>query len=256
MIFAYKNNPIFYTCEGNGSAVLLLHGFLESSTIWERLIPELTAKHTVITIDLPGHGKSAVVSEEHSMELMAEVVKAVLDYLNIDSAILIGHSMGGYVALAFTELFEASVDKLVLLNSTSASDSPERKLNRERALDLIPQNPIVFINMAIRNLFAERSRTRYSEEIKQLQTDALGFPVAGIMAAIRGMKIRKDRTAVLKNFKGDKIIICGKEDPIVPINESRRLGKTTNSTVIILDGGHVLLAENRTEIVQIMLFIE
>ncbi len=224
--------------------------------MWQRLIPDLSTRHTVITLDLPGHGKSAVLSETHSMELMAEVVKALLNHLNICKAIFIGHSMGGYVVLAFAELYETVVSKLVLLNSTPAADSPERKLNRERALDLIPRNPEAFIRMAIRNLFAEKSRDNFSEEIKQLQMEALRFPVSGIMAAIRGMKSRKDRTEVLKKFKGDKYMICGKEDPIVPILESEKLGKATNTTVKIVDGGHMLLAENHVEIVKIMCFIE
>ena len=111
MTFHYKNIPIHYKTFGNGPGIVLLHGFLESATMWKSLIPQLSKNKFVITIDFPGHGKSGVISEIHTMELMAEVVNELLLHLQISSATFIGHSMGGYVSLAFTELFPEKVER-------------------------------------------------------------------------------------------------------------------------------------------------
>lgn len=256
MIYPYKSANIYYKVIGVGRPIVLLHGFLESSTIWERLVGKLRNTYSVVLIDLPGHGRSDVLGEIHSMELMAEVVHEILQQLNFSRATFLGHSMGGYVALAYLELFPSEIDTLILLNSTSAADSEERKSNRERALELIPKNFKMFVSMAISNLFAENSKKAYSKEIKAMQNEAMKFPIEGITATIRGMKERKDRTAVLTNFKGSKYIISAKEDPIIAVSEINDLAIATNSTLKIIDGGHISLIENYPEIENIMHFIE
>src|SRR5690606_4982303 len=126
--------------KGTGNPLVLLHGFLESSKIWEPFIPGLSVKRQVICIDLPGHGRSGLLGEVHSMELMADVVKAVLDHLEINSATLLGHSMGGYVSLAFCEKFPNSAAGVVLMNSTPQEDSAEKKLNRDRSVSVVKRN--------------------------------------------------------------------------------------------------------------------
>ena len=153
MIFLYKNIPIYYKTFGKGPVIVLLHGFLESSTMWKKLIPEFSKNNFLVTIDFPGHGKSGVISETHSMELMAEVVHELLKELNIASATFIGHSMGGYVALAYAELYEKEAEKLILLNSTPQADSEERKENRDRSIEIVGKVPEAYISMAIGNLF-------------------------------------------------------------------------------------------------------
>ena len=122
MILNYNNTHIYYEIQGKGPALVLLHGFLESITMWEPLIPKTIENKTVITIDLPCHGKSGCIGKVHSMELMAEVVHYILKYHTIKSATFMGHSMGGYVALAYAEMYDAEVNTLILLNSTPAED--------------------------------------------------------------------------------------------------------------------------------------
>ncbi|MBG42814.1 MAG: alpha/beta hydrolase [Aequorivita sp.] len=248
MLYHFHNTPIHYETFGNGQAIVLIHGFLESATMWKPLIPQLSKNNFVITIDLPGHGNSGVIAETHSMELMAEVVDAVLQKLHISSATFIGHSMGGYVTLAYTELFSEKVDKIILLNSTPAADSEERKKNRNRALKVIDQNAKAYISMAIGNLFAEKSRENFTSEIETLKTEAYSFPVEGIKAAIKGMRDRKNRTAVLKNFKKDKHVILAKEDPILSILEAEKLAAQCGCKIKIIEGGHMSLIENRDSV--------
>ena len=255
MIFHFKNVPIHFETFGKGPAIFLLHGFLESSTMWKPLIPELSKNNHVITIDFPGHGKSGVIAETHSMELMAEVVNEVLQKLGISKATFIGHSMGGYVALAFAEPFPEKVERLILLNSTPMADSEERKENRDRALKVIDQNPQAYISMAIGNLFAESSREKFAAAIENLKKEAYSFPMEGIKAAIRGMRDRKDRTEILKNFNKEKYMILAEEDPILPILETEKIAERCGCSLKIIEGGHMSLIENLNSVTEYLHFI-
>lgn len=248
MTFNYKDIPIHYETFGKGQPMVLLHGFLESSTMWKPLIPQVSKNHFVITIDFPGHGKSGVISEIHSMELMAEVVNEIVQQLKIPEATFICHSMGGYVALAYAEMFPGKVDKLVLLNSTPVADSEERKQNRDRALKVIDLNPRAYISMAIGNLLAETSRKKFASEIETLKTEAYSFPVEGVKAAIKGMRDRKGRTKILKDFNKGKFMILAEEDPILPILETKQLAEQCGCSVKIIEGGHMSVIENRDAI--------
>ncbi len=248
MILNYNNTPIYYEIQGKGPALVLLHGFLESITMWEPLIPKTIENKTVITIDLPGHGKSGCIGKVHSMELMAEVVHYILKYHTIKSATFMGHSMGGYVALAYAEMYDAEVNTLILLNSTPAEDSADRKRNRDRLLKVISSNPNAFIEMAIRNLFTEETQEKYASEIQKMKNEALKFPIEGIIATIKGMKNRKDRTLILKKFSKEKYMICGIHDPIIPFKDSETLATLSGSELIKVNGGHMSLIENYDEI--------
>ncbi len=135
----YKNTKITYTDQGKGTAVVLLHGFYENKEMWNAFVPEFSKKHRIITIDLLGHGQTECLGYVHSMEDQADMVHHVLHELKIRKAVLVGHSMGGYIALAFAELYPDAMKGLVLLNSTSRADSDERKANRDRAIIAVKQ---------------------------------------------------------------------------------------------------------------------
>ena len=256
MIAYFNSSKIFYEVYGKGKPLVLLHGFLESSNMWETILPLLTQENKVICIDLPGHGKSDFIAETHTMELMAEVVYSILDSLEIKHARFLGHSMGGYVSLAFAELFPDEVDTLVLLNSTTESDSEERKKNRDRAIRLIKKDSRLFITMAINNLFYDKTKHLHAREIKQLKEEAFLFPVEGIIATIKGMRDRKGRTEILKNFKGTKFLIAGKEDTMIPKEVSKRISKNANTDVHFVNSGHMTVNENSREMIKILHFID
>ncbi len=251
MILNYYDTPIYYMVHGQGPAIVLLHGFLESSRMWDQLILKISKDKTIITIDLPGHGNSGCISKSHSMELMADVVHAILKKHKIDSAAFFGHSMGGYVALAFAEKHYKVINKLILINSTPAADSEERKLNRDRAIKVINQNPKAFISMAIHNLFVKSSQIQYALEIQKMKKEALSFPVEGIIATIIGMKNRKDRSLILKELNIEKIMICGNEDPLIPYDVAKTLALESGTKLKKLAGGHMSLIENFDKIVKI-----
>ena len=256
MITYFNQTPIHYTINGNGPCLVLLHGFLLSPSIWVGLAPKLSKKNQVIIIDLPGHGKSGSIAEIHTMELMAEVVNSILIENNIHKANFIGHSMGGYISLAFAEKYPDRINKLVLLNSSTEGDSQLRKLNRDRAIKIIKHNKEAFINMATASLFPEEKRNQFQHYIDNFSKEALDFPVEGIIAAIKGMKIRKDRTSILKSFQGDKYMISGIEDPIVPISSSEKTANESQTKLLKVKSGHMSINENIDEIIKIMYFID
>lgn len=225
MVFQFRKAPQFYQTHGKGPAMVLLHGFLEDGTIWDRYVDHLSKKYFLIVLDLPGHGKSGVVAKTHSMELMAEAVYELLQLLKIDTVVLVGHSMGGYVSLAFAEMHPETLSGLVLLNSTPEADGPERIENRNRALEMIPKEKEKIIGMALSNLFSENARTLYCDEIKKLKQQANGFATEGILANIRGMRDRKDRTSILTAVSKTKWLLCGDQDPVVPLKTSRNVSK-------------------------------
>jgi pimeloyl-ACP methyl ester carboxylesterase len=251
MILTYYETPIYYEIHGKGPAIVLLHGFLESLTMWERLTPILSTNKTVVAIDLPGFGKSGVVDTVHSMELMANIVYQIITLHSFDTISIIGHSMGGYVGLAYCEIYPTSIKNLILLNSTPAADSPERKVNRERTLRLIDKNSALFLTMAIQNLFTKDSKEKYASEIEKMKNDVLSFPVEGVKAAISGMTNRKDRTSVLKKFQGGKMMICGRYDPLIPFEVAAMLANETLTPLVKLNGGHMGMIENFNEIAKI-----
>lgn len=251
MTLSFRGAEINYSVVGKGEATILLHGFLESSQIWEEFLPEFTKYGKIITIDLPGHGKSEVISEVHSMELMAEAVYKVLEATDVKKANFIGHSMGGYVGLALMEQHPELIRDFMLLNSTPLADSEEKKENRDRSAELVEKNKQAYVSMAIKNLLSPANSERFSDEIQKLITEASHFPSSGITAALKGMKIRTDRTEVLKDFSGRKVIVAGKEDPLVNIPDLEVIANDVGANFIGFSGGHLSYIENKKEFVKL-----
>ena len=123
----YQGHTLHYRDEGreNAQTLVLLHGYLQNLDIWSSYILTYMRHMRVITIDLPGHGYSECFSEEHTMELMARTVKAVLDDADVEQCVMVGHSMGGYVALAFADLYPHHLRGLGLINSHALADTQE-----------------------------------------------------------------------------------------------------------------------------------
>ena len=241
----FKNTTISYTDQGKGTAVVLLHGFLENKKMWDAFIPEWSKKFRVITIDLLGHGETECMGYVHSMENNADVVHEVLSELRLRKVILVGHSMGGYVALAFAELYPDAVKGLVLLNSTSRADSDERKTNRDRAIKAVKQSFQNFISLSISNLFSEDNRERLSEAINNVKQEALKTPLQGIVASLEGMKIRIDREVLLHLTPYPKLLVLGKKDPVLNFEETKEQIEDTQVQLLSFPDGHMSHIENQ-----------
>jgi len=248
----YKNTQISYTDTGKGTAVVLLHGFLENKTMWDIYVTELSKKNRIITIDLLGHGETESLGYIQTMEENADVVHEVLSKLRIRKAILIGHSMGGYVALAFAELYPEKMKGLVLLNSTSKEDSPERKKNRDRAIKAVKKDYETFIRLSIANLFSEDNREILSNEIEGVKIQAIKTPLQGIVASLEGMKIRKDREFLLHTTTYPKLLILGKKDPVLNYEENLEQIKSTDVDLVTFADGHMSSIENQVELITVL----
>jgi pimeloyl-ACP methyl ester carboxylesterase len=253
----YKGTELFYSVVGKGETIVLLHGFLESSTMWRDLIPHISNTHHVVSVDLLGHGQTGCLGYIHTMEQMAEAVEAVLSHLKVKKATLIGHSMGGYVALAFAGQYPENVEGLCLMNSTAMDDSPEKKLNRDRAIEAVKQNHRSFIRLSIANLFRPKNRMVFTEEIESIKEEALQFPIQGIIAALEGMKIRKNRVGLFRNAKYKKMMIIGRKDPALQYNTLIDQIKDSDVEMVEFPDGHMSYIENKEEFTyNIMHFIE
>lgn len=248
----YKNTQISYSDTGKGTAVVLLHGFLENKTMWDVYVSELSKKNRIITIDLLGHGETESLGYIQTMEENADVVHEVLAKLKIRKAIFVGHSMGGYVALAFAELYPEKMKGLVLLNSTSKEDSPERKKNRDRAIKAVKKDYETFIRLSIANLFSEENREILINEIEAVKIQALKTPLQGIVASLEGMKIRKDREFLLHTTTFPKLLIVGKKDPVLNYEENLEQIKNTDVELVTFPDGHMSSIENREELLSVL----
>jgi len=250
--FLFKNTKISYSDTGKGTTIVLLHGFLENKTMWDTFVPELSKKNRIITIDLLGHGETESLGYIQTMEENADVVNEVLSKLRIRKAILVGHSMGGYVALAFAELYPEKMKGLVLLNSTSKEDSPERKKNRDRAIKAVKKDYETFIRLSIANLFSEENREILIKEIEEVKIQALKTPLQGIVASLEGMKARKDREFLLHTTTYPKLLILGKKDPVLNYEDNLQQIKNTDVELVTFSDGHMSAIENQDELLIVL----
>jgi pimeloyl-ACP methyl ester carboxylesterase len=232
---------LHYEITGNGEEnLVLLHGFMENSEIWKFLEPNLSDKFKIIKIDLPGHGKSPDFGEIHTMKMMATEVEKVISNLSLKKFHLLGHSMGGYVALAFGELFPVKLKSLTLLFSTFLADDDEKKETRRKSFRIIKDAFPHYVNAGIPNLFNPNEKDILEGKIKFAKEIALSADNSGVLAAIKGMIERTDRLEILKNLDAKIIVIAGKHDSAVNVEKTlKNLPDKTNVKSYVLDCGHM-----------------
>jgi pimeloyl-ACP methyl ester carboxylesterase len=237
----FQGKQINYKISGSGNTIVLLHGFIEDLQIWSEFVNLLSPNFRVISIDLPGHGQSEVISDVHSMQLMADSVIAVLKSEMIDKAVFVGHSMGGYVALAVAKQYPEFVNGLVLFHSQAAEDSEAAKINRDRTVRIVEQNKGGFILQFIPDLFDPANVDQHRERIQTLIQDASRLKPEGIIAAIKGMRERESRIDVLAEANFPVLFISGKKDTRIPISlVMEQAAIPEHSEILVLDHvGHM-----------------
>lgn len=231
---------LHYEISGKGKeALILLHGFMENLSIWDDMEAHLSDQFTLIKIDLPGHGKSKVYADIHSMEFMAEEVKKVTDSLKIEKFHLLGHSMGGYTSLAFAEKFPEVLKSITLFFSSYLADDAEKKEQREKSLRIIKDAFRAYVNAGIPNLFNPNEKDFLEGKIEHAQQIALSTNNDGVLAAVKGMIERTDKSSVLENFEGKILVISGKHDNAVKTDLLlKNLPDHTHIKSYLLDCGH------------------
>jgi len=217
--YNYKGIKICYNIEGKGQTVVLLHGFLENMDIWEAFSIKLREKFTVVLIDLPGHGGSSMIAETHTMEMMAEAVNNTLVSLNIESCVMIGHSMGAYVSLAYADLYNEKLNGLGIFHAHAAADTTEGKINRGRAIQIVKENHKDFISAFIPDLFTNKNKKLFAVEISKLQVASRLISKESVIASLDGMRHRTDKLKLLSNLRIPVMFIIGKQDSRTPLKK-------------------------------------
>jgi pimeloyl-ACP methyl ester carboxylesterase len=239
-----------YRVEGDGKTLVFLHGFLESSTMWSFLnLQALKARK--VFIDLPGHGKSPLTdnSESPSIDFMAKEVLKVLNFLEIDSYSVIGHSMGGYVSLKLKEM-DSRCEKAVLVNSNFWQDTDQKKKDRVRLAEIAFKAKKLFIQEAIPNLFGKPEN--HAEEIDVLIEEALKMAPESIAYSALAMRERKDYTREVSENQTEYFIIHGKLDKLVDTDFLKSQLKSVENLFVIENAGHMAHIEQSEEVFGIL----
>ncbi|MBO5893217.1 MAG: alpha/beta hydrolase [Alistipes sp.] len=217
------STPLHISDSGRGDkCVVLLHGYLESMYVWDDFVPLLTPKVRVITVDIPGHGISVVQGEVHTMEYIADVLCDMLDVLSISKVTMVGHSMGGYVALAFCAKYAERLDGLVLLSSSPFPDTELKRENRQREIALVKSGKKdVLARVAPEAGFAEQNRKRLKDYIADLVECVHVTEDEGIVALLGGMMQRVDQNEMLRSCGVNQLFILGKHDGYIPVEAAQ-----------------------------------
>lgn len=238
--FNYQSANIFYRITGNGKLVILLHGFGEDGSIWDKQIDFLQTHCRLIIPDLPGSGQSDCITDM-SIEGMCELIKAIIgNELSIadERVTVLGHSMGGYITLAVAEKYPALLDGFGLIHSTAFADDDAKKVARAKTIEFIAGNgAYTFLRTAIPGLFSESWSADHQDEIDNLIEKSKQFTPAALIKYYQAMIDRPDRSDVLKNFSGAILLIIGAHDKAVPFEQSMRLTP-------LLQLGHIHILRN------------
>ncbi|GAB3635603.1 alpha/beta hydrolase [Hymenobacter arcticus] len=202
--------------------ILFLHGFAESREVWTEFTRPFPAAYRLLTPNLLGHGTNRAAVPDFSMEAQARYVVSYLDQKGATGPVLVvGHSMGGYVALALAERYPDRVAGLALINSTARPDTDEKRQNREKNIGFVERHGLFkFMESFVRPLFAPANRDRLPEALALLEDIGKATPEATIAGALRAMAARPDRTTVLRTARFPVLLVAGKHDVAVPLADS------------------------------------
>ncbi len=237
-LLKFKRKSIHYKSLGDSDSpcLVLLHGFMESKEMWKRF-EFLQKSHYLLFIDLPGHGDSESIYKRHSMPLMAHIVQQVLLQESIKEAKILGHSLGGYVALAMAEHYPSYCSEIILFHSHPFADDPIKLAQRKASISLVNKDKSLYCHMMIPHLFFKKEEHR--EEINQLIELSKNMSEIGITSAIEGMMRRKDKVHILQNSQLKTTFVLGTEDGLIPEPKKIKLLFPEHSTYIIENTGHM-----------------
>jgi pimeloyl-ACP methyl ester carboxylesterase len=241
------SDQLFFRDLGKGRPTLLLHGFAEDSTVWDNQIGALSDTCRLILPDL---------RPAKSIEAMAATIKALLDQLKIDKCTLIGHSMGGYIALAFAALYPERLNAFGLFHSTAYPDSEEKRATRRKAIDFIRTNgSAAFIRSSTPNLFSAYTRQHQPNLIESTIIKYSTFEPGSLIAWYEAMIVRPDRTDVLRQFPRPVLFIIGRDDNVIPLQQSLEQCylPSISQLHIVENAGHQAMLENPEKCNQLLL---
>jgi pimeloyl-ACP methyl ester carboxylesterase len=235
-----------YNDYGSGAALVLLHGYLETKEVWNSFAKAFAKKYRVIVPDIPGHGQSEILAEKHSMELVADALEALLRSLHIKQATIIGHSMGGYVMLAFADKYPESIQSMVLFHSSVYADNDEKKQNRQREIEFIKQGKLdLIVNANLPKTFSNANVRVFKSSLDAMMEQAKSNPADGICALLYAMMERPDKQALIQNFNKPMLFIFGEKDNYIPVEAGKKMAALNEKIEILWlrNSGHMGFVE-------------
>jgi pimeloyl-ACP methyl ester carboxylesterase len=245
---------VFYRASGQGPAVVLVHGFAEDGSVWQHQYGVLEDCRLIVP-DLPGSGRSELI-EDVSMEALADWLHQLTQAIELGPFFLIGHSMGGYVALAFAERYPEALSGLGLFHSTAYPDTEEKKQTRRKGIAFMEQNgAFEFLKTATPNLYSPFTKANHPELISTQLEAIKDFSAGSLIAYYRAMMERPDRTAVLRSITVPVLFILGRSDAAVPLADGlKQCHLPLLSSVHILENsGHMGMQEETAKANQALL---
>jgi pimeloyl-ACP methyl ester carboxylesterase len=207
-----EQSGIYFKDEGNGFPVLLIHGFCETHEIWNSFSKKLSAEYRLLSVDLPGFGKSPLLKTPFSIEEVATKVLEWLHSIQLSQCAVIGHSLGGYVMLSMLDQQPPLLSSACLFHSTAFADSDEKKLSRNKVIEFVSTHGVApFIESFIPPLFYNQSNPRIPDVVDL----ALGTKQETLISYVGAMRDRPDLTEVLRKFKGPILFVSGEKDGVV-----------------------------------------
>ncbi|WP_040208926.1 alpha/beta fold hydrolase [Neobacillus jeddahensis] len=240
-----------YQDKGKGSPIILLHGFCGSSRYWDKVIPELAKHYRVIAPDLPGHGGTSDDLAVDSIEEIADLLDALMEELKIDKVTVFGHSLGGYITLAFAEKYSHRLNGFSLIHSTAHPDTDEAKKGRTANVAKVRKDGIKpLIDGLIPKLFSPKHLgTDYVLTAQEIGNETTK---KGAMQTLVAMRDRLDRNEILKTTTLPVLLIAGDQDQIIPADKTFSVSKENIQQVIIKNSGHMSMFENPNELTKVI----
>lgn len=233
---------IAYTDQGSGTPVLFIHGYPLSKAMWEPQVKALSANCRVITVDLRGHGESDAPLWLYTMDFFADDILALLDHLSIDQVVLVGFSMGGYIAFAFYRKYKNRVKALILADTRPQADSPEGKLNRfKSAQTAYKEGAGPIAEAMIPKLLTPQTLQGRTEIVQAVRRMITSTPVPGIVGDLMAMAERPDSVPLLSEIRCPTLIIVGEQDGLTPPADAKLMAeKIKNAKLEVIPGaGHL-----------------
>lgn len=245
------DNKVFsYTIQGEGQVIVLLHGFGEDSHIWKHQIEHLASKFCIIAPDFAGSGLSSFY-EGISIESMASDIYTILDVEGITKACVLGHSMGGYVALAFAQAYSSMLNRFGLIHSTASADNDEKKETRRRGISFVKEHGAYsFLKTMIPKLFTEGFIKNQPSYIEQYTQSLHNFSNESVVSYYEAMINRPDRTEILTQAEIPVLVVLGEHDSIIPLESGLKQAALPNTAYlhILKNSGHMGMVEEANEL--------
>lgn len=254
-IYRYGKGVISYRDQGKGKVIVLVHGYLETSEIWAGFARKLAESFRVISVDLPGHGGSDIYSDVHTVEFMATVIRDLTEDTGTGKIFIAGHSMGGYVTLAFADLYPGKLTGYCLFHSHPFADTPEVVKRRKMEIRLIKAGKWnMFFSESIQKMFASKNLEKFEAELQHSKEISATIPGEAIISVLNGMMARPSRLPVMEKGRIPLLWILGELDNYINCRQMQgRVRLPGNAELCVLpDSGHMGFVEEEEHSLEIL----